>query len=348
MTRRAILTAACVLKSLLAGLAPADSEATALLPAADFSTVPVATWCGNVTGPLSAATVLAFAARPFAVFEKDMSQFAAPPNRTEEAKIAHAAAQVRAASLRLRPRGPATQVYMYSTVGSLLPQYEMSRWFAARPQLLLRDDAGRIVTTNYGGAAGGRLPLPGLKGGDCPWVDFSQPAAAAGWVNGLFQWVANKSVGGIALDGNPFDDEWVVSVGGSPGILANVSDPSKRQAFLRGLNASELRLGQKIAAVGGVLMANGMHLAGDNGMLFEEWCGEHSYLRRSAGCDGSQSRIGCDMKVLQDYVAVPGRVTLSHAPDSAVASGGAVRLSPTGESSSAGTAQGSLGHQASS
>ena len=37
---------------------------------------------------------------------------------------------------------------MYQTVGSLLPNYALSAWFAARPDLLLHDDAGRLVTTN--------------------------------------------------------------------------------------------------------------------------------------------------------------------------------------------------------
>ena len=70
---------------------------------------------------------------------------------------------------------------------------------------------------------------------------------------GLYKWVENRSVDGVALDGNPFDDEWIVSVGGSPGILANVSSAGKRTAFLAGLNASEAQLGKKIAAAGGVL-----------------------------------------------------------------------------------------------
>jgi len=41
---------------------------------------------------------------------------------------------------------------------------------------------------------------------------------------------------------------------------------------LTGLNASQQRLGSLISAHhGGVLMANGVHKQGDNGMLFEEW-----------------------------------------------------------------------------
>ena len=47
-------------------------------------------------------------------------------------------------------------------------------------------------------------------------------------------------------------------------------------------------------------MANGVHKRGDNGMLFEEWCGEHSYLRRRGGCDGSSSPVGCDMAGLDE------------------------------------------------
>jgi len=37
------------------------------LPLANFSTVPIASWCGNASGPLSAASAEAFAARPFVV-----------------------------------------------------------------------------------------------------------------------------------------------------------------------------------------------------------------------------------------------------------------------------------------
>eukprot|EP01048_Picozoa_sp_COSAG05_P007552 COSAG05_NODE_535_length_8871_cov_311.345759_10_plen_303_part_00 len=257
-----------------------------LLPSADFAHVPIASWCGNATGPLSKAAAQAFASRPLAVFEKDMAQEAPPYMRSEEGKIAAAAAQVKAIS-------PATQVLMYSTVGSLLPQYSMSDWFAARPHLMLHDDSGAIIVVNYTLACPshrpGCTPIPS----PCPWVDFSQPAAVAGWVDSLWAWVANKSVDGVALDGNPFDDEWITSVGGSPGILANVSSASKRAAFIRGLNAAELELGQRIVSAGGVLMANGIHKPGNNGMLFEEWCSEHSYLRRRNGCDGTKSPIGC-------------------------------------------------------
>ena len=204
---------------------------------------------------------------------------------------------------------------MYFTVGSLLPQYAASAWFAARPHLLLHDDAGGLVTTNYSGGCFVHRPGCVAVPVPCPWVDFSQPEAAAGWVAQLRQWVQNRSVDGIAVDGNPFDDEWISSVGGSPGILANVSSPAKRRAFLLGLNHSEAFLGQLIASHGGILMANGVHKPGDNGMLFEEWCGEHSYPRRLEGCDGSRSPIGCDMEVLQRYSAQGENVALVHIPD---------------------------------
>jgi hypothetical protein len=119
---------------------------------------------------------------------------------------------------------------------------------------MLHDDAGRLVTVNYSlGCPSHRAHQPCGAPVAVPWVDFSQPAAANGWVDGLYKWVENRSVDGVALDGNPFDDEWIASVGGSPGILANVSSASKRTAFLAGLNASEAQLGKKIAAAGGVL-----------------------------------------------------------------------------------------------
>jgi len=265
------------------------------------------------------------------VFEKDFGQNAPPLNRAAELKIAAAGAQVRAASRRQRPGGRATQVLMYFTVGSLLPQYSSSSWFAARPDLMLHDDSGALVTVNMS------INCPSHRAGcvdtpvAVPWVDFSQPQAAQAWVDGLFAFVANGSVDGIALDGNPFDDEWLVSQGGSPGVLQNVSSAAKRLAFLQGLNASEKLLGSKIAARGGVLMANGLHKAGDNGMLFEEWCVEHSYLRRRGGCDGSQSPVGCDMQVLQRFTAAGNTVTLAHAPDPGVkSSAGGPRMSASG------------------
>ena len=46
--------------------------------------------------------------------------------------------------------------------------------------------------------------------------------------------------------GNPYDNELIASVGGSPGVLANVSSVTKRAAFLKGLNASEAALGAMI------------------------------------------------------------------------------------------------------
>eukprot|EP00662_Eupelagonemidae_sp_cell21_P037133 gene37133-59846_t len=300
-----------------APLPPLMPLLTAALPLADFATVPVATWgmcaaqrcgmsvvCGtavwHVRGAWCAAQHAAatwvFAARPFVVFEKDMARDAAPEGAAEERKIAAAAAAVRAASRRLRPSGPPTQVYMYQTVGSLLPQYATSRWFAERPELLLHDDSGRVVTVTI-------APLYTMMGRTVvvPWVDFAQQPAAEGWVDNLFQWVANGSVDGIALDGNPYDDEWIRS----------------------------RRLGGLIAGRAGVLMANGVHLAGDNGMLFEEWCAEHSYLRRRAGCDGTTSPTGCDMRVLRDYSAHPGNVVLAHVPD-AGAAGSPPRMSAAG------------------
>ena len=295
-------------------ITPDNSAST--LPLANFSTVPVASWCGNASGPLSTPSLLTFASRPFVVFEKDMAQNWPPQNRYQELKIAAAARAVRAASAQLRPGGPMTQVYMYFTVGSLLPQYELSRWFAAHPHLLLHDDAGRVVTTNCAQTEGGGV-LPGFKPGECPWVDFAQAEAAQAWVNGIDKWVANNSVDGVALDANPFDDEWIVSIGGSPGVLANVSSDARRAAFLSGVNASQLTLGTRIRARGGVLMANGLHKPGDNGMLFEEWCSEHSYLRRRHGCDNSTSTIGCDMAVLQKYTRTTTNVALAHCPDSA-------------------------------
>ena len=106
-----------------------------------------------------------------------------------------------------------------------------------------------------------------------------------------------------------------MSQGGSPGVLQNVTDPARRAAFLLGLNASQRQLGARIAARGGVLMANGLHKEGDNGMLFEEWCGEHSYLRRRNGCGGFASPIACDMMVLQNFSKDPRHVALVHMPD---------------------------------
>jgi hypothetical protein len=295
------------------------SSQSLLLPAPNWSTVPVASWCGNASGPLTPSAAAEFAARPLAVFEKDMAQDAAPRGRGAELKIATAAAQVRAASRVQRPAGPTTQVLMYFTVGSLLPQYTTSRYFTARPELMLHDDAGHLVTVNYS------LSCPSHRAGcqdvpvAVPWVDFSQDAAVDGWVDSLYAWVSNGSVDGIALDGNPYDDEWIVSVGGSPGILANVSSVSKRRAFIRGLDDAEQRLGALIASSGGILMANGVHKPGDNGMLFEEFCGEHSYLRREHGCDGVESPIACDMLILQRYAGGnSSRVTLCHTPDAGV------------------------------
>ena len=37
---------------------------------------------------------------------------------------------------------------MYNTVGSLLPNYALTEWFRARPNLMLHDDDGRLVTTS--------------------------------------------------------------------------------------------------------------------------------------------------------------------------------------------------------
>ena len=63
-------------------------------------------------------------------------------------------------------------------------------------------------------------------------------------------------------------------------------------------------------------MANGLHKVGDNGMLFEEWCEEHSYLRRSHGCNGSTSPVVCDMALLQQFSSDPNHVALVHISDS--------------------------------
>jgi len=62
-------------------------------------------------------------------------------------------------------------------------------------------------------------------------------------------------------------------------------------------------------------VANGVHKIGDNGMLFEEWCDEHSYLRRSHGCNGSTSPVICDMAILQQFSSDPQHVALVHIPD---------------------------------
>ena len=101
------------LPPLLLRLLAAAGAATAALPAANFSRVPISVWCGNQTGPLSAAAARAFALRPLVVFEKDMAQSVPPVGEYEELKIAHAAEQLRKASATLRPDGPATQVLMY-------------------------------------------------------------------------------------------------------------------------------------------------------------------------------------------------------------------------------------------
>ena len=102
----------------------------------------------------------------------------------------------------------------YFTVGSLLPQYTLSKWFEAHSNLMLHDDDGRLVTVSYSlGCPSHRDHEPCGAAVAVPWVDISQPAAADAWVNGLYRWVANRSVDGIALDGNPFEDEWVREVG---------------------------------------------------------------------------------------------------------------------------------------
>lgn len=218
-----------------------DEAPTAHLPVANFAHVPVATWCGNYSGPLSPTANEVFATRPFVVFEKDMAQAAQPVNAFEELKIANAAAAVRAASRKLRPEGPTTQVYMYSTVGSLLPHYAMTRYFLTRQELLLHDDHGQLVTTAFGSQNGTY---------HVPWVDFGQVGAARAWVEQLYQWVGNRSVDGIALDGNPFDDEWLKPVHGTPGVLQNVTDRVRRANFLAGVNASQRELGRRIARAG--------------------------------------------------------------------------------------------------
>ena len=58
-------------------------------------------------------------------------------------------------------------------------------------------------------------------------------------------------------------------------------------------------------------------------MLFEEWCGEHSYLRRPGGCEA-------DMKVLKDFASNSSHVTLVHIPDGAETKAGEVHLSTSG------------------
>ena len=69
-------------------------------------------------------------------------------------------------------------------------------------------------------------------------------------------------------------------------------------------------------------VANGVHKSGDNGMLFEEWCEEHSYLRRAKGCNGSSSAVACDMAILQQYSSNPMNVALVHIPDGGANLGG--------------------------
>jgi hypothetical protein len=78
-------------------------------------------------------------------------------------------------------------------------------------------------------------------------------------------------------------------------------------------------------------VANGVHKSGDNGMLFEEWCDEHSYLRRAKGCNGSSSAVACDMAILQQFSSDPMNVALVHIPD-----GGVNHLGGSGGSSSSG------------
>jgi hypothetical protein len=68
-------------------------------------------------------------------------------------------------------------------------------------------------------------------------------------------------------------------------------------------------------AVVAFVVANGVHKIGDNGMLFEEWCDEHSYLRRSHGCNSSTSPLVCDMAILQRFSSDPQHVALVHIPD---------------------------------
>ena len=91
---------------------PAPAAVRGVLPAANFSRVPVSSWCGNQSGPLSVSVAQTFATRPLVVFEKDMAQSSPPVGACEELKISAAAAQVRDASAVLRPDGPATQVLM--------------------------------------------------------------------------------------------------------------------------------------------------------------------------------------------------------------------------------------------
>ena len=39
------------------------------------------------------------------------------------------------------------------------------------------------------------------------------------------------------------------------------------------------------------LLANGVSRDGENGLLFEEWCGEHRYLREPPGCEADMARL---------------------------------------------------------
>jgi hypothetical protein len=257
---------------------------TRRLPKASFASVPVAVSCQNTSSALADRTVARLGELPFVVIG---------PAHEQSLRFDHVmtAAAEQAAAIR-GASNVGTQVYFQISPSKLLPFWEVGRWFAGQEQWLLRDDSGHVVA---------QLLSPKFHDArNVTFVDFSQQAAQDAWVAAWYSWFQNSSFDGYLLDANHFDRQMVDDPAG-PMPLHHVSSVAKRQAYLAGLNTSQLRLGAMLQQAGGALIANGIHKAGDNGMLMEEWGEEHSYLHRAKGCGSTTSPLVCDMQILQNF-----------------------------------------------
>jgi hypothetical protein len=274
-----------------------SAAAPSKLPTASFGHVPLAVSCQNISSALAAPTVARLGTLPFVVLGPAHEHGSSGVDLAGVmGKVAEQGAAIQAVSK------VGTQIYFQCSPSKLLPFWEVGRWFAGQDQWLLRDDRGRLVTQS--------LSPKFHDSRNVTFVDFSQPAACEAWVSAWYGWFRNSSFDGYLLDANHFDRQMIDDPQG-PMPLKHISNLAKRQAYLAGLNSSQLRLGGMLRQAGGALIANGIQKPGDNGMLFEEFAEEHSYLHRAKGCGGSSSPLVCDMLILQNF-SHAGGLSLVH------------------------------------
>jgi len=155
--------------------------------------------------------VAKMAGATFTVLQTEQCLECAPNHSNAEAKMAAAAAQIRAANRD-------ATVLLYFPVDQARPWTALGAWFDAHPELLLRNLSGGVFH-------------PGTSPMAVP--DYGQPAAVAQWANGVAEAVKAGDFDGVFIDG--YRTAWADGYSYKVPIVGRLDNVTEAKAWVSGI-----------------------------------------------------------------------------------------------------------------